>query len=133
MLAEKLFHRQVNPNFIANNVVSVQAFNPAITSQVFKLKTADKGLLSVYNNTGFSPEAAYTHFKGLGFDSVGTVSVSSTECSGMTLNVLEDNNPFPGHASIDMTKEGSTSAEKKAKLLKRFATKRGWTHGPITL
>jgi hypothetical protein len=133
MTIEKLLHRQVNPNFVTNKIISLQAFKPIgeISSQVFKLKKADNGFLSVYNNTNFSPEAAYNHFKTSGFETIGTVSVSDLECGNMSLDVIEDNTPFLGHASIDMNKESTSSAEKKAKLLKRVALNRGWTHGPI--
>lgn len=135
MTTEKLLHRQVNPNFVINKVISIQAFkvNNEISSQVFKLKKADNGFLSTYNDSNFSPEAAYEHYKATGYDTAGTVSVSEAECNKITLDIIEDNIPFVGHASIDLSKETTSSADRKAKLLKSAATNRGWTFGPINL
>lgn len=133
MSKDKLFHRQVNPNFVTNKVISLQAFQPEITSQVFKPKKSDNGLLSVYNNANFTPEASSDHFQKLGFETSGTVSLSEQDCKNIYLDIIEDNTPFIGHASIDMSKETSSSVEKKAKLMKRMALTRGWTYGPNTV
>ncbi|MCX3264219.1 hypothetical protein [Pedobacter agri] len=135
MSKDKLFHRQVNPNFVTNKIISVQAFQPIgeITSQVFKPKKTDEGLLSVYNNDEFTPEASFHHFRSIGFETSGTVSVSEDECSAISLDVIEDNIPFIGHASINMSKETTSSMEKKAKQLKKIALARGWTFGPHTI
>ncbi|MFY8214290.1 MAG: hypothetical protein ACOVKJ_07505 [Flavobacterium sp.] len=126
---ETVIHRQVNPSFIQADVISVQAFS--VTSQTFKPTPKDEFKLSVYNGNKYTAEESFNHFIEFGYPSAGVLSLQVSECSTESLNVQEDNNPFDGHSYVDFTGLSGSSIEKKAKKLKKYATERGWQHGPI--
>jgi len=122
---ETLLHRQVHPAFVQGNSISEQVFQ--ITSQVFKPTEKDEGLLSVYNGNKFTAEESYEHYvSSTEFESIGVVSVSKEECNDASLTVVEDNDPFDGHSSIDFNGLSQNQISKKAKLLKSKAMDRGW-------
>lgn len=128
---QTLLHRQVNPKFVQNNIVSVQAFTEqvtVVTSQTFLPTPKDEGKLSVYNGAKFTPQQSYEHFTQ-NFLSAGVLSVTKEECESLPpLTVTEDNNPFDGHTYIDFTSVSATGARKaKAGKLRDFAVSRGWT------
>ncbi len=126
---EQLFHRQVHPNFVVEDKISVQVFS--ISSQVFKPMGDDNGMLSTYNNNFFSPREAFEHFlKNPNVKSAGVCSVSRGECTAINLEVIDDNKPFQGHSSIDMTALSKREIKVKSKELRDFAQNRGWTHRP---
>jgi hypothetical protein len=124
MVAETLLYRQVHPSFVDNNKISAQVFGQ-ITSSVFKPTPKDEGLLSVYNSQHFQPEMAHLHYTTISkLDSRGVAAVSYEECIEQTLEVVADNNPFIGHASIDFRDKSTNQKEKIAKRLKRYAIER---------
>ncbi len=118
MNSDTLALRQVHPQFVQNG---------EITSQVFKPTPKDKGLLSCYNEELFSPEEGFNHYvEEQKLESVGVVAVSVEEAGSQDLEVLEDNDPFDGHCSIDFRKLSDKAVRKKSKSLKKFASERGW-------
>ncbi len=125
---ETLLHRQVNPNFVTNDIISSQIFQINIASSVFTPTPKDDGKLSVYNGDKFSAEESLKHFT-ISFKSVGVVSVSIDDCNTINLKVIEDNFPFDGHSYIDFSTIISKSEIKKlAQKLKNLASKRGWSY-----
>lgn len=134
---QTLLHRQVHPNFVENLSVSSQAFltgQMRAQSSIFAPSSKDENKLSVYNGEKFSPKEAFEHFigefNGKGVMSCGVLSVSKSECESVKpLTVLEDNEPFDGHAYIDYSQVGGTKKMKKsAATLRDFAIARGWQH-----
>jgi len=122
-----LLHRQVHPAFVQGDSVSEQVFQ--ITSQVFKPTEKDNGLLSVYNGDKFSAQDSHEHFVNTTEGkSIGVVSVSQFECTNATLKVIEDNDPFDGHSSIDFNDLSQKQISKKARILKSKAMIRGWQY-----
>ncbi len=122
MLAETLLYRQINPNFIDNGRISSQVF--VITSAVFKPTPKDNDLLSVYNGEKFSPESAHAHFTELGLKSVGVAAITNLECVIENLEVINDNDPFEGHCSVDFSGKSSNQKDKIAKKLKNYSIAR---------
>jgi len=109
---DTLLHRQVHPGWIIGNTISIQAFS----SQTFKPTPKDKGLLSVYNGNN------------QGLKSVGVVAVTPAECKTVPVPVVEDNEPFDGHCSIDYRGLSGNRVKKAASILKSFAQERGWQY-----
>ncbi|HOY14510.1 MAG TPA: hypothetical protein PLY70_15285 [Saprospiraceae bacterium] len=117
--------RQVHPAFIQGERISDQVFS----SQVFKPTQKDNGLLSTYNGDEFDAISAYEHFVSMEIGtSIGVVGVSHQECKNVSLNVIADNIPFKGHCSIDYTGLSQNEVSKKSKVLKVFASQRGWLY-----
>lgn len=117
MIATTLLHRQVNPNFVQQD---------RITSQVFEPTSKDSNRLSVYDGDQVSAKDAWVHFtESLKCDSVGVMSVTVGECTTTGLTASPDPNEFPAHAVIMFDGTGN---KKKAKQLKNFAQSRGWQH-----
>lgn len=127
-----LLHRQVHPSFVQDNKISSQVFeedrvgDPTITSLVFTPTPKDENKLSVYNGDKHSPEESYDHYTR-SLQSAGVVSVSLEECKKISLDAVEDNNPFNGHSVIDFKDLLKREVKTKAKLLKSFAVARDWT------
>jgi len=122
---EKILFRQVHPSFTQGDKISILAFS----SMVFKPFPKDEGLLSVYNGEKFDVESAYTHYTELQkLASAGVVGVSVSECKAESLNVIDDNDPFDGHSSIDFKDLPAKEILKKAKMLKAKAQLRGWLY-----
>lgn len=117
--------RQVHPSWVQGDTISQQAF----TSQTFKPTAKDEGLLSVYHGDKFSPEEAFEHFTTTqGLISKGIVGVSKGECDAIPIGVLEDNDPFDGHCSLDYREMSSNAIKKTAGILKNHAQTRGWLY-----
>ncbi len=131
-----LLHRQVHPSFVLENKISTQVFEEAIqrssqiASSVFTPKSTDDGFLSVYNGEKHSAKDSYQHYVSQNFESAGVVAVTKGECGALSLPCIDDNDPFDGHASIDFKPLGNNAIKAKAKLLKNFATNRGWQFQP---
>jgi hypothetical protein len=124
MTADTLLYRQVHPSFIDNNRISAQVFGQ-ITSVVFKPTPKDDGLLSVYSSEYFQPDIAHLHYTTISkLESRGVAAVSNHECTGQTLDVVADNDPFLGHASVDFRDKNTNQKDKIAKKLKRYAIER---------
>lgn len=120
-----LLLRHVHPSWMIGNIISQQTFS----SQVFKPTPKDGGLLSVYNGNIYQPCDSYEHYtKTLGLQSVGVVAVTHEECSQVSLPVIEDNDPFEGHCSIDYRELSSNDARKAASILKMKAQNRNWLY-----
>ncbi|MBK8518760.1 MAG: hypothetical protein IPL55_21500 [Saprospiraceae bacterium] len=117
--------RQVHPSWIQGDIISQLVF----TSQTFKPTLKDDGLLSVYHGDKFSPEEAFEHFTTTqGLISKGIVAVSKGECDTVPVDVLEDNNPFDGHCSLDYREMSSNEIKKTAGILKNYAQTKGWLY-----
>jgi hypothetical protein len=132
MTNDTLLLRQVHPSWIQGKAIS----NLIFTSQTFKPTPKDKGLLSLYSEEFFTPEESYEHFTGeIGLESAGVVAISKNECDSIELTVLEDNDPFEGHRSLDFRPFMGNKSElkKKASTLKSFASARGWLYVPLDI
>lgn len=131
MNSDTLLHRQINPSWVQNDVVSSQAFinEKSIASLAFNPSDKDKNKLSVYNGDKYTAEESYMHFTE-SLSSAGVLSVTVEEVSSLPdLFAYEDNNPFNGHSIIDYTKVPTkTQVEKRARKLKGIAIARGWTY-----
>jgi hypothetical protein len=115
-----LLLRQIHPSFVQEGKVSSQAFRPT---------PKDEQRLSVYDGDRIEPLPAYEHYTTtLGFRSLGVMGVSVAECGELQLPVAPDPEPFPEHAVIDFSAYGKIAVEKKAKLLRAKADRRGWLY-----
>lgn len=121
---DTLLFRQVHPSWVVGDMISQQTFS----SQVFKPTPKDGGLLSVYNGDVFDAYTAYEHYAAQGLSSAGTVAVTPAECGQAHVTVLEDNDPFEGHCSMDYRALSSNATKKAAATLKQFAQDRGWCY-----
>lgn len=120
MTPETLLLRQVNPTFVQEG---------KITSQVFRPTDKDHFRLSTYNGDMITPSDAWERFVAqVNCRSVGVLAVCEKECSDQELSVREDGVPFPEHCSIDFSGHTKSEIEKKAKLLKINAERRGWLY-----
>ena len=120
MTDDSLLHRQVHPIHIQQG---------RVTSQVFRPTPKDSKRLSVYDGDQIDAEAAWEHYTGgLGYNSVGVLSVTVRECQDEELPVHADPEPFPEHAVIDFTACSSNQIKSKAKRLKVVAEARGWQY-----
>jgi hypothetical protein len=116
--AQTLLYRQVHPAFTDNSGKP--------TSQVF---TPNSGLLSIYDGSLISAQAAWTHYTTiLNLQSVGVIAVTVAECLGAGLRVYSDPQPnFDEHSLIDFRRLSSTSQGKRtAKKLLDLAVLRSW-------
>ena len=121
---DTLLLRQVHPSWMVGDTISQQVFS----SQTFRPTPKDNGLLSVYNGEVFDAYAAFDHFTSQGHPSVGVVAVTPAECESIPVPVLDDNNPFHGHCSLDYRKLSGTGIKKAASTLKANAQERGWLY-----
>lgn len=117
-----LLLRQVHPSWIQGDSFSQQVF----TSQTFTPTSKDEGLLSVYNGDMFTPETAYNNHISQSLKSAGVVAVSKKECNEEDVPVIEDNDPFEGHCSLDFTSKSKGQVNRTAAAFKRYAQNRGW-------
>ncbi|RNI27955.1 hypothetical protein EFA69_17865 [Rufibacter immobilis] len=124
-----LFHRQIHPTFVVNDIVSSQAF--IISSKAFTPSEKDNDQLSVYNGEKFSARDSYDHYSKE-YNSYGVLSLSNPEVTSTEqISVVDDNFPFDGHSYIDFSKVTSKNQKtKKAGKLRDFAVSRGWTYKP---
>jgi hypothetical protein len=123
MTDETLLHRQINPNWVHNNKVSSQAFIPF---------PKDEHQLSVYDGDLISAEASWAHFVGGGYQSVGVLAVSVSECDAECLKTCSSPEVFEEHAHIDFTGITKAQCRSKGKKLLVAAEARGWQHRPET-
>ena len=114
--------RQVHPSFVQGDSISSQVFS----SQVFTPTEKDNNLLSTYNGDKFFADESFYHFENQGYKTSGVVAVKNEECQNESLPVIEDNDPFDGHCSIDYNGLTNNATKKKAKKLKKRASDRGW-------
>lgn len=123
---ETLLFRHVHPTWMVGDTISQQVFS----SQTFRPTPKDKGLLSVYNGKVFNAYTAYEHFTSQEHPSVGVVAVTPNECDSIPVPVIEDNQPFEGHCSLDYRALSGNGIKKAASALKAFAQTRGWLYKP---
>ena len=122
MINKDLLLRQVHPTWIQNGQPTSQAFKPTLK---------DKGLLSTYQRSKITPQAAWEHYtKTLGFHSSGVWAISVEECIETGTEAREDPLPFPAHAVVDFTKLNPKQIENVSKILKNRAIARGCQHSP---
>jgi len=119
-----LLLRQVNPSWMVDGTISQQVFS----SQTFKPTQKDMGLLSMYNGSVFEPFDAYSHYTSQNLLSVGVVAVTPSECETIVVPVIDDNEPFEGHCSLDYRALTGNGIKKAAATLKAFAYQRGWLY-----
>lgn len=132
MREDTLLLRQVHPSWTQGQSISSQTF----TSQTFKPTPKDKGLLSVYSGEVFTEVEAYEHYSEvIGFESSGVVAISKRECDSIELALIEDNDPFPGHCSLDYRPfiDRKKTVKKVASTLKAYAVERGWLYQPRSI
>jgi hypothetical protein len=125
MEEETLLLRQVHPSFMQGDRLSSLVFS----SQTFRPTPKDEGCLSVYNGNKYTPDESFDHYVNEML-SAGVVAVTVAECSAIELPVEEDNEPFNGHSFIDYRNKSNGQIKKKASILKRKATDRGWLFRP---
>jgi len=119
-----LLFRQIHPTFVQNGHVISPAFRPT---------PKDEKRLSVSDGRKISAEESWKRYtETLGFDSHGVLGVTVSECQNMSLSVLDD--PQDGqldHTVIDFSHlDSKGKIDRAAKVLCRFATKRGWLFLP---
>ncbi|NMA21162.1 MAG: hypothetical protein GX927_11340 [Lentisphaerae bacterium] len=115
-----LLLRQVHPIFVQDGRASTQVFRPT---------PKDEQKLSVYDGDQITAVKAFGHYTQiLKLKSCGVMAVSVAECKTLNLPVMPDPEPFPEHALIDFSDYGKNATEKKAKLLREKAVKRGWLY-----
>ena len=120
MVAETLLLRQVHPQFMQRGRTTSQAFRPT---------PKDEKKLSVYDGDLISPEDSFRHYRRvLKFESVGVLGVTVGECGEQGLPVAPDPQTFAEHALIDFSEISNSQIEKKSKLLRDSAQKRGWLY-----
>lgn len=118
MTPDTLLLRQIHPSFVQDGRVTSQAFRPT---------PKDEFLLSVDDGDRVSAEASWQRFiVNPACQSVGVQAVSQAECAAQELTVIEDGEPHPEHCSVDFTAFDKKAIEKKSKLLRAQAEKRGW-------
>jgi hypothetical protein len=115
----------VHPSWVQGTVISSQVF----TSQTFKPTEKDKGLLSVYNGHMFEASESHDHYiSATGLLSKGVIAVTKSECDNAPIDVIEDNDPFDGHCSLDYRKMSNNQSTNIAKKLRNYAQDRGWLY-----
>jgi len=112
LFGEKIYLRQVHPNFVTNGKFTSVAFRPF---------PSDGGMLSTYNGEMISAQNSHSHYtKDLGNESCGVVGIDPDSCTRHGLTPIEDGDPYPEHVSISFNDLPSQKEiEKTAKILKR--------------
>lgn len=125
MTPDTLLLRQIHPSFVHDGRVTSQAFRPT---------PKDECHLSVDNGDRVGAEAAWRRFTGdAACQSAGVQAVSQAECEAQSLTVIEDGKPHSEHCSIDFTAIERKDIERKAKLLREQAAKRGWLYREVVV
>jgi hypothetical protein len=120
MNGETLLHRQIHPGW-------VQESRP--TSQAFRPSEKDENLLSVYDGDLITAQRAWVHYtQTLNCESFGVCSITVAESAKADLLARPDPGTFPEHAVVDFDKASRKEAERRARLLKKFAIDRGWQY-----
>lgn len=118
MTPDALLLRQIHPNFIQDGRVTSQAFRPT---------PKDEFLLSVDDGDRITAESSWQRFiTNPACKSIGVQALAQAECNAQDLPVIEDGEPHPEHCAIDFTAFDKKVIEKKAKVLRAQAEKRGW-------
>jgi hypothetical protein len=117
----ELLHRNAHPIFVRDG---------RVTSQLFLLKSADEGQLSVQQNTKAVVAIAYQRYTARGFESCGIWSVTINECLQFSLNAYDDPLDDDSHAVIDLTGCNTSKARKIADKLASKARNRGCQYSP---
>lgn len=115
--SEELLHRNAHPMFVHEGRPS---------SQVFSLKTADRGALSTQRNSKASPQVAYERYTARGLASAGIWSITVLECDELNLSAYDD--PVAdddSHAIIDLTACPASQARRLTDKLAAKARSRG--------
>lgn len=113
-----MLFRQVHPSFVHAGKVS---------SQVFRPTPKDESKLSMYNGDKIEPGKAFEHYtEVLKFSSAGVLGLEKQEVDAQSIPVIDDSEPFFEHCSLDFSAFSKSQTEKKAKILKVIAEKRGW-------
>ena len=119
-----LLHRQIHPSWLR--------YDGDPNAQAFKPTRKDNGLLSCYDGDLITAEDSWKHYTGqLMLSSVGSVSVTVSECGEQELPVIPDPASFPEHVLIDFRGLTRREIEQKADALKKAANARGWQFGPL--
>jgi hypothetical protein len=121
---DALLLRQVHPSWMVDGTISQQV----LSSQTFKPTPKDMGLLSMYNGSVFEPFDAYSHYTSRNLPSVGVVAVTPSECETIPISVIDDNEPFEGHCSLDYRLLSGNGIKKAAAILKGYSQERGWLY-----
>lgn len=115
---DTVLFRQIHPSFVQQGRVTSQAFRPT---------PKDEHKLSMYDGDQISAERSFRHYtETLYFESAGVLGVSVTDCRELDLPAIPDPEPFIEYVLIDYSAFDKKVVEKKAKLLKAKAEKRGW-------
>lgn len=118
MTPETLLLRQIHSSFVQDGRVTSQAFRPT---------PKDEYKLSVDNGDCVQPEASWRRFTAnVNCKSTGVQAVTGAECQQQLLQVIEDGCPHPEHCYIDFSSSDKKAIEKKAKVLRAQAERRGW-------
>jgi len=115
-----LLHRQIHPDWVQESRPTSQAFRPG---------PKDDDLLSVYDGDLITAEHAWNHYtETLAFQSFGVCSLTVAECTQVALPARPDAKYFAQHAVIDFNGVRRKEQERRAKVLSRHATARGWQY-----
>ena len=120
MNARKMLLRQINIDWIRNDRITSQAFNPM---------PKHGGFLSTYDGDNISAEDSWRHFTEVeNLTSVGVVAITVEECEGSNLPVSHDPTPDnPEHMTIDFNGiSGNRARKRAAQKLAALANDRGW-------
>ena len=122
MNSDTLLYRMVSPSFLRYGLATSSAFRPS---------RKDNGRLSVYDGAQISPQAAYEHYASLGYQAVGVLAVTVSECESLDLAVTPDPlSGFPEHTTIDFTTLSRKDIEIASRALRERANARGWQYRP---
>ncbi len=122
--AGEFLHRNAHPSFVDNGRVS---------SQAFLLKAADKGQLSVQQNSKAVAAIAYKRYTARGLKSAGVWSVTVAECSELNVKAYDDPDiDDDSHAILNLTSYSVSQARKITDKLAKKARDRGCQYSPNT-
>lgn len=122
MNSDTLLLRQIHRSHLQAGQVASWAFRPS---------PKDLGLLSVYDGDLISPAEPFAHYTTvLGLTSDGVAGVTRQECESLSLDARPDPEPFPEHAVIDFTSLPRKDIERKSRVLRDHAFRRGWLYQP---
>lgn len=126
-----LLYRQINPQFIKNDLDTTQAFRPT---------KKDKKQLSVYDGSQIEPLESWEHYtEQLKLISDGVLGISVGESKSLELDEGESlelpvlpkpEENFSEHVIIDFRGLSNNQIKQKAEDLKTKANERGWLYRP---
>lgn len=130
----EVLYRQVKPEWFAEQ--------DEPTSQAFRPRPTDKGMLSVDRSSLTTPKDSFVLATtqppaGFGLTSAGVWGVSIEEVHGVALTAHEDpvvattDKPAnPAHCVVDFTGRNDKQARSLGRVLKHYAHQRGRLYGP---